>query len=212
MAARDDTDETAHLVQHLLLMMVAAPLVVAGRPLTLLCQASPRRVQVQVVRFLHGRASSRLTSPWFTWPLYVGGMFVYWLVHPVYQATLEDPLLHAATHAAFFAVAVLYWQPLLGDAAGRRRLSHPVRMLAVLVTMPLELLLGVAITLLPFPLDPGAPLAANRSAGQVFWIVGMLCSGLAVGAISAGWLMQADRQERLAGLTGERAGNSPTPA
>lgn len=212
LAALDDTDETVHMVQHLLLMMVAAPLIVAGRPLTLLCRASRRPVQVRVVRFLRGRTVSCLTSPRLTWPLYIAGMFVYWLVHPVYQATLENPLLHATTHAAFFAIGILYWQPLLGDSAGRRRLSHPVRMLAVLLTMPLELLLGVSLTLLPFPLDPGASLAANRDAGEVFWIVGMLCSGLAVGAISAGWLVQADRQERLAGLAVEGAGSSPTPA
>lgn len=209
LAARDD-NPTLHVLQHVLLMMVAAPLIVAGRPLTLLCQASPRRVQRRVVRVLRSRAVSWLTSPWLTWPLYFAGMFVYWLCRPVYQATFSDPLLHEASHAAFFSIGVLYWQRLLGDGSGGRLLPHPVRILAVLLTMPLEMVLGVGMTLLTFPLGPGTPVADNRAAGQMFWITAMLCSGLAVGAMSIDWLARDER----AAVRGPRElpRSSPTPA
>lgn len=208
--AHADTDGSAHVLQHVMLMMVAAPLLVAGRPLTLLCRALPRGGQVRLVRLLHGRALRLLTSAWLTWPLYVVSMFAYWLCRPVYEATLRDPALHAAVHAGFFVIGLLYWQPLVGDGSGARLPAHPVRILAVFLTMPFEMLLGVGITLLPYPLDPGAPLGANRAAGQLFWITAMLCSGLTVGAMSIDWLARDERVARHgpSGITR----SSPTPA
>jgi cytochrome c oxidase assembly factor CtaG len=210
LASLGDTSETAHVIQHVILMMVAAPLLVAGRPLTLACQGSPRRAQVRLIRVLRSAPASLLTSPWVSWPLYVIGMFVYWLCRPLYTATITHPWLHEATHAAFFTIGLLYWQPLLGDGSSGRPLSHPVRILGVLVTMPFELLIGVGMTLLPHPLDPGGSLGANRAAGQIFWITTMLCSGLAVGAMSIDWLARDER----AAARGPRtlARSDPRPA
>src|SRR3954471_662833 len=107
---------SAHMTQHELLMLVAAPLFVMGQPLVAFLKAMPGRWARQLVRW---------TKPaWFqaTWRL-ATRPFVAWLFHAVvlwtwhipvlFHAALENEFVHALQHLSFFLSALLFWWAVL---------------------------------------------------------------------------------------------------
>lgn len=103
---------SGHMVQHQVLMLAAAPLLVAGAPNVAFAWALPRR-------WVQGAAGAIRRQPlmlaWRTLshPAGAGAVFALalwgWHVPGPYQATLESDLAHAAQHASFLAAAVLFW-------------------------------------------------------------------------------------------------------
>jgi cytochrome c oxidase assembly factor CtaG len=183
---------SAHMVQHELLMLVAAPLLVAARPLVPLLWAfpsSPRRAL--------GRRTSRgapralwraLTLPSVAFVLHAVAIWG-WHVPALYDATLESEALHAAQHLSFLATALLFWWSLTHGPAAERRWGPAI--LYVTATMAHTSGLGVLLTLASRPLYPAyvgrtAPwgltaLEDQQLAGLVMWIpagVGYLVAAL----------------------------------
>jgi hypothetical protein len=91
-----------HMAQHLLLLMVAPPLLLLGKPVRVLLLGLPRSLVHRVVRahartpWLHG-ITRRLASPLVAWALYVGDMLL-WHVPARYQATLQNQGIHPAVN------------------------------------------------------------------------------------------------------------------
>jgi cytochrome c oxidase assembly factor CtaG len=83
LAAYDDSVVTIHVVQHLLLMMLAPPLMVLGQPMVLASQAAGRRVQARLVRLMNGPLRV-MTNPVAVGVAYLGSMFVMMADRPVY--------------------------------------------------------------------------------------------------------------------------------
>jgi putative copper resistance protein D len=194
LAAYDDVNPSAHVVQHALLMMVGAPLLVAGQPLVLAAQAGPRPLQHRLVRLTGGRAAAIATGP-VAWVLYLGSMAGYFLT-PLYAASIRDEVLHDSAHAWFLAVGCLYWTGVLGpDVAGHRR-SPARRAVLVLAGMPVEAAIGVALVVWPRPLAPGYSLTATHAAGVVFWMTAMVTSGAAVAVLAHRWIRSDERRVR----------------
>ena len=208
-AAYDNVNVQLHVIQHVLLMMVAAPLVSLGRPITLASQALDRRGQLRLVAIVHSKALSVLTFPVVAWFLYYGVMYGYFMDRAVYDYSIAHRLFHDATHLVFFVVGYLYWQPIIGGDATRWRLSHPVRLGSLFLGMPFEAFLGIAISTMPQPLDPVNSIANTRSAGQMFWILAMMFSGFWVGSVVFQWFRQLERstprEDRVADRTAEDA-------
>ena len=106
----------AHMTQHLVLMVVAAPLLIAGRPVAPFLAALPARVS----RML-GRAHSapRKHAPLLLHPIavWVLSAIVLWAWHlpTLYDAALDNDVLHALEHATFVATALLVWGAVLGE-------------------------------------------------------------------------------------------------
>ena len=191
LAAYDDLNASAHVVQHLLLMMFAPPLLVLGRPATVLAQAAPRRVQVGVVRFFGGPVVRALTGP-VAWPLYYGTMAAFFLT-PVYAYSVRTPAFHDGTHGWFLAVGCLFWAGLVGvDLPGHRR-SPTGRMAMLLAGMPVESAIAVALLFWPWALAPDQPAAAAHSAGLVLWMGSMVSSGVGLVIVLRQWTA-ADRR------------------
>src|SRR5579871_3644510 len=69
----------AHVAQHLLLMVVAPPLLALGAPMTLLLQTSSRRTKALAHRFLNSPPFVAVSHPVPVWFLYYGAMFVFFL-------------------------------------------------------------------------------------------------------------------------------------
>ncbi|HEY6275322.1 MAG TPA: cytochrome c oxidase assembly protein, partial [Streptosporangiaceae bacterium] len=124
--AYDDLLFYDHMVQHLLLLMVAPPLLIAGQPLTLLLHASRNPLHTWAKRVLRSRVASFLT-----WPVF--GAVAYGLaVAAVHLSSLantidKNPTAHAAEHTLFVLVGYLFYLPILGQEPIRWRLSYPIR-------------------------------------------------------------------------------------
>ena len=120
---------SVHMVQHLLLALVAAPLLVLARPLTLALQASTpatrRRLRAPLLR---SRPLALLSSPPVAWG---GFALVMWATHfsPLYEAALANPGLHALEHLAYLGSAMLFWSAVAAVDPSPARLSPPARML-----------------------------------------------------------------------------------
>ena len=133
-----------HMVQHVLLTMVAPPLIVLGRPWPRIARPLPVRVRRRIARGLH--ACRWLASPV---PSFVGfnGVLLVWHVPALYDLTLRSEVVHDIEHALFFGTALLLWGH-LAPTSRRPRLSAARRVAygvgAILVGWALALVLGVA--------------------------------------------------------------------
>jgi len=187
----------AHMVQHELLMVAAAPLLVLSRPLEAFAWALPRGV----MRALRGCArASPLRRTWRAFTSPSGAWFVHaialwgWHVPALFVAALASAPLHALQHACFLASALAFWWATLG--AGSR--AAGIAAVACLFTTMLHTsLLGALITFAPAVLYMHAteaapfamtPLEDQQLGGLVMWVPGALPFLLAGLGIVAAWL------------------------
>lgn len=139
----DDVLLRAHMVQHLLLIMVAPPLLVYGRPVTLLLHAARNPWHARVIRVLRSPAVTALTWP----PLCV------LLYSAVVLGTHLTPLilargwLHDGEHLAYLVAGYLFFLPVIGSEPARWRPSLFGRYLLLLAVMPADIVTGAFLML-----------------------------------------------------------------
>jgi cytochrome c oxidase assembly factor CtaG len=189
-----------HMVQHMLLMTVAAPLFVFGSPSFLFAWGLPE--------WRHGWGHSSFTfafrvpqEPVLWKPLFLWGLFAatLWTWHhpALYQAALRDPLLHDAQHVSFFVVSCLYWRACL-DRHGAHRLS-PVMAVPYLFTTSVHAsALGVFLALSTrvwyadyaarAPAWDITPLEDQQLAGLIMWMPSCLVYPAVAAALLGRWL------------------------
>ncbi len=113
---------SAHMVQHEILMLVAAPLLVIGRPLATwswaLSPASRARIGRAVAHPAWAAAWTVITRPASAWALHAVALWG-WHAPALFAAARADPLVHALQHASFFLTALLFWWSLLRPQARR---------------------------------------------------------------------------------------------
>ena len=183
-ATYDTTLFSVHMVQHLLLTMIAAPLLALGAPITLLLRvSSPRLRQRLVLPVLHSLPLRILSFPVVTWVLFAGVM---WGSHlsPLYEAALHDEVIHVLEHGLYLGLALLFWWPAVGTDPSPWRLPHPARIGYLFLGMPFNAFLGVVILSAPnvlyrhyLTLDRSwgpTPLADQQLAGGIMWAGGDL--------------------------------------
>ncbi|MDE3203170.1 MAG: cytochrome c oxidase assembly protein [Acidobacteriota bacterium] len=178
--AAHDEQPTVHVVQHALLMMVAPPLLLLGRPVTLAVQASRRPAQVRMVKVVHSRVLRHLTNPLLGWLLYYGSMGAMLADRQVYDYLLTHPLAHDGSHLLLVVVGSLYWQPLLDADPSPWRLSPRLRLGSALAGAGVETLLGVLILA-----GAGAVTAGAVPAGAAFLAVALPTCGACCPALAS---------------------------
>jgi putative membrane protein len=197
---------SAHMGQHELLMLVAAPLLVLGRPLLVALWGFPdsaRRRIAGVSRVLVP-AWSALTHP-FVAVLVHGVTLWVWHVPALYQACLHSAALHAFQHFTFFVTAALFWWAMAHGRFGS--VGYGLGVLFVFVTATHSALLGVLLTFaqsLWYP-DYAAParrmaidaLQDQQLAGLLMWVPAGAIFTLVGVALFAAWLGQAERRAAL---------------
>ncbi len=193
LASYDDSVFTAHVMQHLLLMMVAPPLLALGAPVTLAIQASPRSAQTAFVRLVHSRVVGVLTLPLVAAALYYGAMYAGFLTS-LYPYALTHSLAHHLEHLAIFAVGCLFWWPMVATDELPHRPAYPLRILAMFVGMPFEVFLGVAVMNFSRPIAPEHTLSDTHTGGAVFWVASMAITFLAALVMVAQWMRAEERQ------------------
>jgi putative membrane protein len=185
---------TAHMVEHEIIMIVAAPLLAASRPLGVLLWSLPdglRRGLVQIGR----RGSVRWGWAFVTSALVatVVQALVLWLWHlpPAFEAALASPSVHAAQHVSFLASAVLFWWSM------GRRARYGVAAFCQFLTLLQTGMLGALMSFstgIWYPsyatkIESGSGLTAledQQLAGLIMWIpAGMVHAGAAMLLIAA---------------------------
>lgn len=234
LAAYDEVLFGAHMVQHMLLSMVATVFLALGAPVTLALRTLPQRPRAWLLALLHSRFARLVTFPLIPWLLFVGSPFALYF-SGWYPATLAHPLLHELVHVHFLVVGSLFFWPLLGIDPVPGRVSHPFRMLMLTATLPFHAFLGIAIMSVP---DSGNGLIARdhylaihtvkeavfqqQVAGGLLWSSGDIIGLMFLIIVLAQWMQASDREaaredrrldrlEEEAARAAERAVLSPGP-
>jgi len=192
-----------HMIQHLLLLMIVPPLLIAGRPLTLLLHASRNPVHTWAKRVVRSRIASFLTWPVFGAAAYTLAVMVAHLT-AIASFTEHNQGWHNAEHALFVVIGYLFFLPILGTEPIRWRLSYPIRFVLLVLLMPIDTFTGVVlgygdsgspgIPTGPRPAWAPSPVSDLHSGGAVMWVAG---DALMFGLMMVVFLMWA-RDERAA--------------
>jgi putative membrane protein len=197
---------SAHMVQHELLMVVAAPLLVLGRPLlvALWALAPPsRQVVASVARTPLRRFWSLLTRLDVATGLQLL-VVLGWHLPALYQRSLRSELVHALQHTSFLATALLFWWAVFQGSQARLRYGAAV--LCLFLTTIVTSGLGALLTVAPHPLYPIyaastrpwglSPLEDQELAGLIMWIPAGLSYLVAALWLARAWLAESDRRVR----------------
>ncbi|MBV9485349.1 MAG: cytochrome c oxidase assembly protein, partial [Frankiaceae bacterium] len=131
----DDTLFSVHMIQHLLLIMVAPPLLVVGRPVMLLLHASHNPLHGWTKRVIRSRVVTATTCPPVAAVVYAV-VIVGTHLTGFMNTALTNEQVHSAEHVAYLLAGYLYFLPLLGSEPIRWKLSFPSRFLLLALSMP----------------------------------------------------------------------------
>jgi putative membrane protein len=179
--ALGETLLSVHMVQHMLLVVAAPPLLLLGRPAAAFLAALPDgsmarlatrpavRVPLRGLMFLGGLVPATLVHALALW---------LWHAPPAFQAALKNEFIHTLEHLSFFGTALLFWHAVL--KSGRVRRTALAGALAAFVTFLHSGLLGAILSLAPVPLYPayddrpqlwGLDLLTDQQlAGVIMWV------------------------------------------
>lgn len=177
----------AHMLQHMLLMMVAAPLVWLAAPLAPLVRGLPRWLRVLVSPLLGSpelRAFLRgLVHPAAALPIMVAANWL-WHIPAAYELALRSPQWHRLEHATFFLAALMFWHPVVRPYPSRPRWSRWLLLPYLLLADVQNTLLAALLTfsnrvLYPHyaalrPLGGGTALEDQAAAGVLMWVPGSI--------------------------------------
>jgi putative membrane protein len=201
-----DVSLVGHMLQHELLMVVAAPLMAVGAPLVAFCWALPNGTRQQALQVLHKRGVVGLrdvvTSPAVAFFLHALALWV-WHIPALYDYALEHEGVHALEHICFFGTATMFWWGITHGQYGRVGYGA-----AVVYLFATALHSGVLGALLAFsarvwypaygiPLQPYlTPLEDQQLAGLLMWIPAGLIFAAGALVLFARWLRESDRHTR----------------
>ena len=198
---------SAHMTQHELLMLVAAPLLVLGRPMIPFLWALARSTARQISGWTKDATWQHIwrtiTAPFTAWVIHA---IVLWSWHApaLFQATLDSELVHALQLASFLFSALLFWWAILH---GRQRaMGFGVAVLYMFTTALHSGLLGALLTFARstwYPIYNGTtapwgltPLQDQQLGGLIMWIPAGLVYVIAGLALFAGWLRESELRAR----------------
>jgi putative copper resistance protein D len=151
---------------------------------------------------LHSHVVEAVGHPVVAWLTFT---LVVWLSHftPVFDLALEDRGRHDLEHVAYLAAALLFWWPVVAADPARHRLPYPIRVLYLLLQLPVNSFLGMAILFADAPLYAHyatlgspygiTPLADQELAGGLMWLAGDIAFIGAILAIVAAWMRHEER-------------------
>ncbi len=200
----DTTLFSDHMVQHLLLTLVAPPLLLYAGPITLILRASsPETRQRWILPFLHSRVIRALSFPAVSWVLFTGVM---WGTHfsPLFELSLENVYVHDLEHLLYLVSALLFWWPIVGPDPSPWRLRPAARVLYAGLQMPQMTFLAVAVYMADTPLYSHyvttvrnwgpTPLEDQQMAGGIMWVGGDFVFMIALLLLVYVWMQDEERR------------------
>jgi putative membrane protein len=196
---------SVHMIQHELMMLVGAPLLILGRPLQRCLTGMPDSIRLPAARMLQAPSTSGawrlLTAPLVAWALHGLAIWV-WHMPALYDAAVGNEGIHTLQHAMFVGTAALFWWGMLYGRYGRA--GYGVAVFYVFLTVVHTGILGAMVTFAGTPLYPfySAPAAAHgidqlvdqQRAGLLMWVPAGLVMTLLGLALFAAWLGESERK------------------
>jgi putative membrane protein len=195
-----------HMLQHILLLLVAPPLLALARPWNRMWHGFPLGTRRVLARWLTAgrwsapiRAVARmLADPLPSWILF-NGVFIAWHLPVAYDATLTSPIVHASEHLIFFGTGLLFWTRVIDSPPWRSRLSEMGRAVYVGSSMVVGWLLAIVLAETNHPIyspyaeltsRPGGitALADQQLAAGAMWVLGSIPFTIAILAVVYRWL------------------------
>jgi len=222
---------SAHMIGHLMLVMLGPALLMAGRPLNLWVAASRPERRRRLTAVLQGRVISLLTAPpiaLVSYTVVIVGSHLTGLMDEIMRYTWLGQL----EHLVYVVIGCQFFLPIIGKPPIRWQLTTPARLFMLALSMAVDTFTGIVllqtttpITMLP---PPGAhidPLSDTQTGGAVMWfggdgIMAFIMIVIAITWVSrqggtetepAGWLEQA-RRANFAAHTGQPADASDVGA
>jgi putative membrane protein len=204
---------TVHMVQHMILTVVAAPLVMLGAPIRPLLRGLPAGVRTGIIRPLARNFGVRagvhfLRHPLVAGALYVGGLYA-WHVPGPYDAALADARVHALEHAWFFLTALLFWSVVIDPEPFRGSLPYAARLPYLLIAGGAQnTILGGILSFTSRTLYAGYAnvvdttgfgfdrLTDQRVGGAIMWVLGDVVFLAAASASFFLWLAEEEETQR----------------
>jgi putative copper resistance protein D len=204
---------SVHMVQHLLLMMLAPILLNLGAPVTLALRALPtgvtgttRSARAWLLRIVNSRWITFVSNPIVAWALYVVSLFVLYLT-PLFGWVMRNHLAHLAMELHFLLVGYLFFWILIGVDPGPRRPSHPMRIILLFTSSAVHTFFGIIIMMSGSVIGSSyyallhrawgaSALSDQHLGGGMAWSFGELPGVAVIGALVYQWARNDERRAR----------------
>jgi putative membrane protein len=204
---------TVHMVQHMILTVVAAPLVMLGAPIRPILRGLPLWIRARVVRPLARAPAVRATvhvlrHSLIAGALYVGGLYA-WHLPALYDAALADARVHVLEHAWFFISALLFWSVVIDPEPFKGTLPYAGRLPYLLVAGAAQnTILGGILSFTSRTLYAGYAnvvdttgfgfdrLTDQRVGGAIMWVTGDVIFLAAASGAFFLWLAEEEEMQR----------------
>jgi len=177
----------AHMIQHLLLMVTAPPLIALGAPMTLALQTSRRSTKVALLRVLNSRTFRLWSHPIPSAALYYFSMFAFFLTSAV-NVAMTHMWLMDVVNLAFLVASLHFWWPIVGvDQIPHWPMGHGMKMVALLIGVPIESFLALALLSTTRPAASMYTLSSTHAGAAILWVGAELFTLLALIPVFLQW-------------------------
>ncbi|MFC4021221.1 cytochrome c oxidase assembly protein [Micromonospora sp. GCM10011542] len=201
----DTTLLSVHMIQHMVLSMVAPIFLALGAPMTLALRTLPVRPRKRLLAIVHSRVARVYSFPLVAFAIFVVNPFVLYF-SDLYRYTLEHAWAHELVHAHFIMTGCVFFWPLLGLDPLPGRWPYPARALLMLLSVPFHTVLGLTImqstTLFGGDWYPSLnlgwadPWDDQVLAGGILWAGGEFVSVTMLAVLVVQWVKQSEREAR----------------
>lgn len=205
LGAYDTTLLSTHMVQHMVLSMVAPIFLALGAPVTLALRTLPRRPRRVLLAVVHSPPVKVLASPLVAYVIFVASPFVLYFT-ALYRLSLENDFVHEWVHLHFIVSGCLFFWPLVGIDPLPGRWPHAGRVLLMLLMVPFHAVLGLTVmqstTLLGGDWYPSLglgwadPAADQYLAGGILWAAGEVVTVAVLAVMMTQWIRASEREAR----------------
>jgi putative copper resistance protein D len=188
----------AHVTQHLLLMVVAPPLLALGAPSTLLLQTASRANKKRWLAVLRSQPFAIASHPVLVWFFYFGAMFAFFL-SPLLNYAMEHMAVMDAINLTFLLGGTFYWWPMVGlDPIVHWKMGYGAKIANLALGVPFEAFLGIAIMSQRAPIASMYTLSSTRAGGALLWAATEVATFTGMVPIVLQWVGADDRAGRRA--------------
>jgi putative copper resistance protein D len=192
-----------HMIQHLMLIMMAAPLFVVASPIDLAWRATTGGARSRLARVLRSRLSELVGHPVFAFVLYA---VVIPLTHLTswFNYTIEQPSVDDFEHLVFLGAGYLFWRHIFGSDPNRYRLHPAAKFLYLFLAIPIDTFTGLALDQASRELFPAyyafhrswgpSPVEDLHIGGVIMWVGGDILMSWPMVPVALGWMHLEERR------------------
>lgn len=205
--AYDTSLLSVHMVQHMVMSMVAPIFLALGAPITLALRTLGPRTRSALLTVLHSKVAKFYAFPLVSFALYVASPFVLYF-SDLYRLSMQSVVVHEVVHLHLIAVGCLFYWPLIGLDPVPGRVPYPMRALLMFLSTPFHTVLGLTVMqgsdsdLIGGDWYPSLglawadPAADQHLAGGILWAGGEFVAVTMLMALVVQWMRQSEREAR----------------